>query len=55
MSDAFGELVDAAMDNAEANMLDRTLGRGNPVSQILRAEAAVEQFEAVVDMVDGDW
>lgn len=52
---AFGEFEEAAVENMEASMLEGVLGRNNPVSQVLRMEAAVNEVEAVVDMIDGDW
>lgn len=51
---AIGDMGEAMMENAEADMLDATIGP-NPMSAMLRAEAAVEEVEAVVDMIEGDW
>lgn len=52
---AMENLGEAAMENMEATMLDGVLGRGNPVSGMLRMEAAVNEVEAVIEAVKGDF
>lgn len=51
---AGGHFVEAAVENAEANMLEAAIGP-NIMSDVLRVEAAVDEVEAVVDMFEGDW